>query len=116
VFVPPGPRRAPTLLGRPWTAGAVTLVPDRVGDGTNVAVVPAAADFPFAYGRRSFERHQRLAIEARLPLVVCRDPQLAIDIDTPDDLAHPLVQEALPEWLRTTLPTIPASPAPAARR
>lgn len=92
------------------TPGAVTLVPDLAGDGTNVASVPVDCDFPFAYGRRSFDRHQRLALDAGLALVVRRDPLLALDIDTPDDLCHPLVQEALPEWLRPTLPTTQASP------
>jgi hypothetical protein len=28
---------------------------------------------------------------------------LALDIDTPTDLAHPLVQEVLPTWLPTNL-------------
>jgi hypothetical protein len=34
---------------------------------------------------------------------VRRDPLLALDIDTPSDLAHPLVQEVLPTWLPTNL-------------
>ncbi|MFZ9627889.1 MAG: hypothetical protein ACO3C1_00900, partial [Ilumatobacteraceae bacterium] len=42
---------------------AVTLVPDVRGDGTNVAAVPVGAHFPFAYGPRSFERHQRMTLE-----------------------------------------------------
>ncbi|MFM7046252.1 MAG: 2-phospho-L-lactate guanylyltransferase [Ilumatobacteraceae bacterium] len=92
------------------TPGAVTLVPDLAGDGTNVASVPVDSDFPFAYGRRSFDRHQRLALDTGLPLVVRRDLLLALDIDTPDDLCHPLVQEALPEWLRPTPPTTQANP------
>lgn len=92
--------------------GAITLVPDLAGDGTNVASVPVDCDFPFSYGRRSFERHQVLALGTGRPLVVRRDPLLALDIDTPDDLCHPLVQEVLPEWLRPTLPTTQASPLP----
>ena len=86
--------------------GTVTIVPDRRGDGSNVIVVPADADFAFAYGRRSFERHVSRAVEAGLPLIVRRDPLLALDVDTPDDLFHPLIQEALPAWLRTN----PANP------
>jgi hypothetical protein len=26
---------------------------------------------------------------------------MAVDIDTPSDLAHPLVQEVVPSWLQT---------------
>ena len=95
-------------LDRLVTHGSVTIVPDRRSDGSNVIVVPAAAEFPFAYGRRSFERHVRLATTAGLPLSVCRDPLLALDVDTPDDFSHPLIQEVLPAWLRTN----PVSPRP----
>lgn len=91
-------------------AGTITLVPDLAGDGTNVASVPVDCDFSFSYGRRSFDRHQLLALRSGLPLAVRRDPLLALDIDTPDDLCHPLVQEALPEWLRPIPPTTQASP------
>jgi 2-phospho-L-lactate guanylyltransferase (CobY/MobA/RfbA family) len=87
-------------------ADTVTIVPDRRGDGSNVIVVPAEADFAFAYGRRSFDRHMARAVEAGMPLSVCRDPLLALDVDTPEDLFHPLIQEALPAWLRMN----PANP------
>lgn len=88
--------------------GAVTLVPDAHDDGTNVIAVPAAAGFPFAYGPGSFRRHLASAVALGLPVVVRRDPLLALDLDTPTDLAHPLVQEVLPEWL----PTSPVNPRP----
>lgn len=93
------------------TSGTVTIVPDRHSDGSNVIVVPADAAFPFAYGRRSFERHVRLAIDAGLPLSVRRDPLLALDVDTADDYSHPLIQEALPAWLRTNPVSPRQSPA-----
>ena len=91
--------------------GAITLVPDLRGDGTNVAAVPVDLTFAFAYGPRSFDRHQHLALAVGIELVVRRDPLLALDIDTPDDLAHPLVQEALPEWLRTNQANPPRTAA-----
>jgi 2-phospho-L-lactate guanylyltransferase (CobY/MobA/RfbA family) len=31
------------------------------------------------------------------------DPRLALDVDNPDDLAHPLLDGLLPPWLRTIL-------------
>jgi 2-phospho-L-lactate/phosphoenolpyruvate guanylyltransferase len=81
--------------------GTVTLVPDRRGDGTNVIAVPTKLDFRFAYGPGSFQRHLAAAITSGHSVRVHRDPLLAADIDTPADLAHPLVQEVLPTWLRT---------------
>ena len=80
--------------------GTLTLVPDRRGDGTNVIALPVAMPFDFAYGAGSFRRHLAAAIAARLPLRVRHDPLLALDIDTPSDLAHPMVQEVLPTWLQ----------------
>ena len=81
--------------------GTLTLVPDARDDGTNVAALPTAFDFEFEYGARSFRRHLSRAVAAGLPLGIRRDPLLALDIDTPSDLMHPLVQEVLPAWLPT---------------
>ena len=83
--------------------GTLTLVPDRRGDGTNVVALPTDMGFQFAYGPGSFRRHLGAAIAAGLSVRVRRDPLLALDIDTPSDLAHPLVQEVLPTWLPTNL-------------
>ena len=80
--------------------GTLTLVPDRHGDGTNVIGVPTAMPFQFAYGPGSFRRHLDAAVTAGLSVRVRRDPLLALDIDTPSDLAHLLVQEVLPPWLQ----------------
>jgi 2-phospho-L-lactate/phosphoenolpyruvate guanylyltransferase len=85
--------------------GTLTLVPDSRDDGTNVIAVPTDMAFQFAYGPGSFRRHLGSAIAAGLSVRVRRDPLLALDIDTPTDLAHPLVQEVLPTWL----PTNPAN-------
>ncbi|MGI8758685.1 MAG: 2-phospho-L-lactate guanylyltransferase [Acidimicrobiales bacterium] len=67
----------------------VTLVPDRRDDGTNVAVVPPASRFRFAYGPASFERHRAEAQRLHLPLRVVRAPALAWDVDHPADLDFP---------------------------
>ena len=81
--------------------GALTLVPDARGDGTNVIALPLHLLFEFEYGPGSFRRHLQRAVASGLPVAVRRDPMLAIDIDTPSDLTHPLVQEVLPAWLPT---------------
>jgi 2-phospho-L-lactate guanylyltransferase len=101
----------PRATGLPSVAieGTVTLVPDAGSDGTNVLALPTSLEFEFAYGPGSFQRHLARAIEAGAAVAVRRDPLLSLDIDTPADLAHPMVQEVLPSWM----PTNPANPIPA---
>jgi 2-phospho-L-lactate/phosphoenolpyruvate guanylyltransferase len=65
---------------------AVVIVPDRHRDGSNVLVVPTAAGFRFAYGPGSFRAHAAEAERLGLGLVVVDDPDLAWDVDVPDDL------------------------------
>jgi 2-phospho-L-lactate guanylyltransferase len=66
--------------------GEVTLAPDRRLDGTNVAAVPAAAGFGFAYGAGSFARHRSEAERLGLVVHVVHDRRLASDVDWPADL------------------------------
>lgn len=80
-----------TRLPRLATAGTVTLVPDRHGDGTNVIALPTALAFPFQYGPASFRHHSARAADLGVDLRVVRDPRLALDVDRPDDLRHPLL-------------------------
>ena len=92
-------------------SGRVTLVPDSRDDGTNVLAVPTGIDFGFAYGARSFHAHALEAQRLGLDIAVLRSPELALDVDTVDDLLHPsiapLLPEVLPAW---TPPTNPVSP------
>jgi 2-phospho-L-lactate guanylyltransferase len=78
------------LAEEPLVAAAdtVVLVPDRRGDGTNVASVPTGAGFEFAYGPGSCARHMAEAERRSLPLVVRRHDALQYDIDDPADLAY----------------------------
>ncbi len=87
--------------------GCITLVPDRRHDGTNVMSFPATHRLRAAYGGGSFARHLDQALTmATVPVEVRSDPQLSLDLDTPRDLAHPLIAKVLPPWL----PTSPANP------
>ena len=86
----------------------ITLVPDHAGSGTNVLTLPQPTAFEFSYGVGSFHRHLATALATGRRVRVLRHPLLALDIDTPDDLMHPLVQEVLPPWLRTN----PDNPSP----
>ena len=65
---------------------AVTLVPDRRRNGTNVICLPAGADFAFSYGPLSFAKHFAEAARLGLGPVVVEDDELSIDIDLPSDL------------------------------
>jgi len=74
-----------------WLADGdgVTLVPDRHGDGTNVACVPSGAGFAFAYGAGSFTAHRAEAGRLGLTVRLVPDPRLGWDVDVPADLAVP---------------------------
>ena len=65
----------------------VALVPCHRDDGTNVLAVPAGAPFRYAYGPGSFRRHVAEATRLGLGVRVVRDPDLAFDVDVPEDLA-----------------------------
>ncbi len=73
-------------LGPAVSRDGATFVPDRHGDGTNVACVPTDAGFRFAYGPGSFARHVAEARRLGLAVRVVHDPSLAWDIDTSADL------------------------------
>ena len=62
------------------------MVPDRHLDGTPVIVVPTDADFRFAYGPGSYAAHVAMAERLGLPWRSLHDPDLAWDVDGPDDL------------------------------
>jgi 2-phospho-L-lactate/phosphoenolpyruvate guanylyltransferase len=64
----------------------VTLVPDRRDDGTNVLRLPTGPDFRFAYGPGSFRAHRAEATRWGLAVRVLRAPDLAYDVDWPDDV------------------------------
>jgi 2-phospho-L-lactate guanylyltransferase len=82
--------------------GVVTLVPDRRHDGTNVMSFPTTSPLAASYGGGSFSRHlaQALAFDG-VTVEVRSDPDLSLDLDTGRDLSHPLINEVLPQWLRT---------------
>ncbi len=74
-------------LDDPTDPHRVTIVPDRRGDGTNVLSVPTGSGFRFAYGSASAAAHRAEAERLGLGVRIVDDPDLAWDVDTPDDLA-----------------------------
>lgn len=69
------------------SAAPVVLVPNREDTGTNALLLTPPDCLPVAFGDDSFRRHLRLCAERDLAVDVRRMPRVALDIDTPDDLA-----------------------------
>lgn len=65
---------------------SVTIAPDRREDGTNALLVIPPGSIPYDYGPGSFRRHSDYALQANLHLEICRIPNLALDLDLPEDL------------------------------
>jgi 2-phospho-L-lactate guanylyltransferase len=109
AIVAHGDLARPEALTTVARAGTITLVPDQRDDGTNVLSMPTSCGLRLGYGRGSFRRHLERARATGLPVEVRRDALLALDIDTPGDLEHPMIRpmihQVLPEWL----PTNPAN-------
>jgi 2-phospho-L-lactate/phosphoenolpyruvate guanylyltransferase len=81
------PPEVDQLLARPTGERSLIIVPDRHGTGTNALLIrPPHAVNP-AFGLNSAQRHARLADEAGVEHEVVVVPSLALDIDTPEDLA-----------------------------
>ena len=66
----------------------VTIVTDRHHDGTNVLAFPISSTFTTAYGPDSCANHQQLAATAGLECTIVHDDDLALDLDTADDLTE----------------------------
>lgn len=64
----------------------VTIVPCHRDDGTPVLSLPTDVEFTFSYGPGSYRRHAAEARRRGLAVRVVRDPDLAFDVDVPDDL------------------------------
>jgi len=80
----PKPEPLATLASEP---GDMVIVPDRHQDGTNALVLPTLGEFRFHYGKGSFAAHLAEATLRGWTCAVVERPDLALDLDTPDDLA-----------------------------
>ena len=65
---------------------AVTMAPDRAGQGTNILLLRPPDALTFAFGEDSLARHTALARAAGIEPHLMRLPGAAFDVDTPDDL------------------------------
>jgi len=66
----------------------MAIVPCHRRDGTNVLSIPTDVEFHFAYGPGSFYLHVAEAQRVGLSTVLVPAPDLAIDVDIPDDLHY----------------------------
>jgi len=91
------PRVEATDLRRLWELAArlplnsLAVIPDRAGTGTNGLLLNPADRDPFLFGPDSLRQHREVAERLGLELTVLDLPQLAWDIDRPEDLVPPSV-------------------------
>jgi len=67
--------------------GSVVIVPDRHGTGTNALLLTPPEVMAPAFGPGSFARHTARAAAAGASVRIAHAPSLALDVDTPGDLA-----------------------------
>jgi 2-phospho-L-lactate guanylyltransferase len=75
------------LIARPVPERSVLIVPDRHGEGTNALLLTPPNAMAPAFGEGSRKRHTELAIAQGATPEVVDVPSLALDIDTPEDVA-----------------------------
>lgn len=81
------PRQLDALIDRRVATPSVLIVPDRHGTGTNALLLTPPDALAPSFGPGSHERHHRLAADAAVTAQTVEVPSLALDIDTPEDLA-----------------------------
>ena len=87
VLLPDTPLVTTAVLTRTvHTLGPVVLAPAADERGTNLLLRRPPTAIAAHFGPDSFRRHVEAAAEADLPLAVCERPELAFDVDAPDDI------------------------------
>jgi 2-phospho-L-lactate/phosphoenolpyruvate guanylyltransferase len=87
------PKELEALIARPVPERSVLIVPDRHGTGTNALLLTPPEAMTPAFGPGSCQRHVDHAQAEHAEPEVVKIGSLALDVDTPEDLAH--LQEAL---------------------
>jgi len=81
------PAELDALLAHPVSGRSALIIPDRHGTGTNALVLTPPDALTPSFGEDSCDRHYRLATDQGATPEVLPVGSLALDIDTPDDLA-----------------------------
>lgn len=66
----------------------IVIAYDRQGKGTNALFQSPPDAIPFSFGVDSGARHRQLAAQAGIPFIVVHQPELAFDLDLPQDLSR----------------------------
>jgi 2-phospho-L-lactate/phosphoenolpyruvate guanylyltransferase len=87
------PKELEALIARPVAERSVLIVPDRHGTGTNALLLTPPEAMTPAFGPGSCQRHVEHAQAENAEPEVVKISSLALDVDTPEDLAE--VESAL---------------------
>jgi 2-phospho-L-lactate/phosphoenolpyruvate guanylyltransferase len=87
------PKELDEVLARPVPDRSALIVPDRHGTGTNALVLTPPEAMTPAFGPGSCQRHVEHAHAEKTEPEVVKLSSLALDVDTPEDLAE--LQNAL---------------------
>jgi 2-phospho-L-lactate/phosphoenolpyruvate guanylyltransferase len=83
------PLLTPTVLERALAVDAPVVAAAAASDGgTNMLVRRPPSIIPARFGRASFAKHRWAARRERVRFEVARDPELAFDLDRPEDVAR----------------------------
>jgi 2-phospho-L-lactate guanylyltransferase len=82
------PEELDTLLVHPTGSRSALIIPDRHGTGTNALLLTPPDSLMPSFGPDSCERHALGAQAAEIEYEVVEVPSLALDVDTPEDLAQ----------------------------
>ncbi|MBE0698977.1 MAG: 2-phospho-L-lactate guanylyltransferase [Anaerolineaceae bacterium] len=74
------------FIQRKGKAPALVIAPDRRMDGTNAMLISPPDLLNYSYGLGSFTHHVEQALQAHASVEICRIPELALDLDLPEDL------------------------------
>lgn len=80
------PRDVRSVMAAHGAAPAMTIVPARDRKGSNCVVLSPPGCVALRFGENSFHPHLEAAREAGVPPLAVESPNLALDVDTPDDL------------------------------
>jgi len=87
VLLPDTPLVTPVALTRALHAlGPVVVAPSMDGRGTNLLVRRPPAAMPARFGPDSYRLHLEAAAQRDLPIAIIEQPELAFDVDAPDDI------------------------------
>jgi 2-phospho-L-lactate guanylyltransferase len=96
------------MVERAQFVPVVVIASDRRRDGTNALLVRPPGQIAYAFGDRSFERHEMLARMSGAKVEIYESPTVALDVDIPEDLDlyRAMLHErdlAEPVWLSSVL-------------